>query len=273
MVLPRQEECVAYMPNNSWRPDWRDATKYPDPKTTSKQQWAWEFLRRNAHYQADYGRMRLLLDKGANITNEESIDIHETCKRYCLRSALDPAEPLANVFLMRPRTSTIQQCKIGEFLEHAETLPARNENEQDLFVWLSNYAPLLPERPSEVVARVDLALPIADQIAALEKRLIGMQQKFKAEGGKIDAHRYENERYRNYLQLLDAKYLKTDYLEICKILDPGFDYTDQGIFYSSKDRLRKQLKAARFLSEQGYRFLAEASQDKVSSLRKIKDSG
>ena len=38
------------------RPDWRDPNQYPDPKTTPLKQWAWEFLRRNSEYQADYLR-------------------------------------------------------------------------------------------------------------------------------------------------------------------------------------------------------------------------
>src|SRR5438477_241770 len=34
-----------------WLPDWTKQHQYPDPKTTSSRQWAWEFLRRNPEYQ------------------------------------------------------------------------------------------------------------------------------------------------------------------------------------------------------------------------------
>ncbi len=34
-----------------WLPDWTKPHQYPDPKTTSLRQWAWEFLRRNPEYQ------------------------------------------------------------------------------------------------------------------------------------------------------------------------------------------------------------------------------
>jgi len=36
-----------------WLPDWKDVTKYPDPKEKklSGRVWAWEFLRRNPQYQ------------------------------------------------------------------------------------------------------------------------------------------------------------------------------------------------------------------------------
>jgi hypothetical protein len=36
--------------------DWRDPAKYPDPKTTKPVRWAWEFLRRNPSYRADWER-------------------------------------------------------------------------------------------------------------------------------------------------------------------------------------------------------------------------
>src|SRR6266566_3503388 len=37
----------------NWLPDWKDVTKYPDPKQkkVSGRVWAWEFLRRNPEYQ------------------------------------------------------------------------------------------------------------------------------------------------------------------------------------------------------------------------------
>src|SRR6266571_261554 len=36
-----------------WLPDWKDVTKYPDPKKkkVSGRVWAWEFLRRSPEYQ------------------------------------------------------------------------------------------------------------------------------------------------------------------------------------------------------------------------------
>ena len=37
-----------------WLPDWKDPSAYPDPKKTTDLQWAWEFLRRNKQYQADW---------------------------------------------------------------------------------------------------------------------------------------------------------------------------------------------------------------------------
>lgn len=35
-------------------PNWRNLEEYPNPKTTTPQEWAWEFLRRNNEYRADW---------------------------------------------------------------------------------------------------------------------------------------------------------------------------------------------------------------------------
>lgn len=37
-----------------WLPDWRNGDEYPDPETTSLQEWAWEFLRRNMEFREGY---------------------------------------------------------------------------------------------------------------------------------------------------------------------------------------------------------------------------
>lgn len=40
-----------------WLPDWHDLSHYPDPDKDSMEIFAWEFLRRNPEYQADYERV------------------------------------------------------------------------------------------------------------------------------------------------------------------------------------------------------------------------
>ena len=52
------------MPNNaptppSWLPDWKDETAYTD-HGDDLEAWAWEFLRRNPDYQADFARWAAL---------------------------------------------------------------------------------------------------------------------------------------------------------------------------------------------------------------------
>lgn len=46
-----------------WLPNWKNKKGYPDPATTTAQQWAWEFLRRNTKYQADYAELMSFKEK------------------------------------------------------------------------------------------------------------------------------------------------------------------------------------------------------------------
>lgn len=42
---------------NEWLPNWRDTGAYPDGPNITRQEWAWEFLRRNKRYQHDYNEL------------------------------------------------------------------------------------------------------------------------------------------------------------------------------------------------------------------------
>src|SRR6266700_5276026 len=46
MIISKTQPAIP-----DWLPDWTKPDQYPDPKTTSSRQWAWEFLRRNPEYQ------------------------------------------------------------------------------------------------------------------------------------------------------------------------------------------------------------------------------
>lgn len=55
-------------------PDWREAKQYPDPKKATPSRWAWEFLRRNQSYQADWDYFAALV--------QETADKHPETKSY-----------------------------------------------------------------------------------------------------------------------------------------------------------------------------------------------
>ena len=48
------------MTKPDWLPDWRDEKAYPKPEKLDREQWAWQFLRRNPDYQSDHARWREL---------------------------------------------------------------------------------------------------------------------------------------------------------------------------------------------------------------------
>ncbi len=55
-------------------PDWRDASQYPDPNKATPSRWAWEFLRRNQSYQADWDYFAALI--------QETAEKHPETKAY-----------------------------------------------------------------------------------------------------------------------------------------------------------------------------------------------
>ncbi len=85
-----------YTKKTEWLPDWRNESEYPDPKTASPQQWAWEFLRRNHSYQKDYARfdfgiVREIITqaKDGSITDETK-QIFIRCLREMGKDCLTP---------------------------------------------------------------------------------------------------------------------------------------------------------------------------------------
>ncbi|MFA5593272.1 MAG: DUF6499 domain-containing protein [Micavibrio sp.] len=66
-----------------WLPDWRDKSQYPDPRSTSNKQWAWEFLRRNPDYQKDFYKNIGKNDITYEVFNKPVIGFFE--KKYRIR--------------------------------------------------------------------------------------------------------------------------------------------------------------------------------------------
>ena len=64
-------------PDQSWRPDWMDMNTgvYPD-HGDDLSSWAWEFLRRNPEYQADYARWAALPDDDGNGNKSPKYDLN-----------------------------------------------------------------------------------------------------------------------------------------------------------------------------------------------------
>jgi hypothetical protein len=57
------------------RRDWKEASSYPQPQDTNSTMWAWEFLRRNAHYQSHYDD--LVQQKAARSQSHEALERYE----------------------------------------------------------------------------------------------------------------------------------------------------------------------------------------------------
>jgi Family of unknown function (DUF6499) len=57
------------------RRDWKEASSYPQPQDTNSTMWAWEFLRRNAHYQSHYDD--LVQQKAARSQSHEALERYQ----------------------------------------------------------------------------------------------------------------------------------------------------------------------------------------------------
>lgn len=73
----------------NWIPDWQDQSLYPDLKTTTLQQWAWEFLRRSPLYQQDFAEFERIIEpdilrqaKTGIITKETAQIVIQYLKEY-----------------------------------------------------------------------------------------------------------------------------------------------------------------------------------------------
>lgn len=62
-----------------WLPNWKNVAEYPDLATTTAQQWAWEFLRRNDNYQADYEELVKFQENGDPGINKFANEVINSC--------------------------------------------------------------------------------------------------------------------------------------------------------------------------------------------------
>jgi Family of unknown function (DUF6499) len=94
-----------------WLPDWKDESKYPDPKEAGNRVWAWEFLRRNSKYQKVWDQFASqpsgLIHKDSAEGIRERLEIGERLEKDF--GVLIPAPPSLNTsssdFASKPRRS------------------------------------------------------------------------------------------------------------------------------------------------------------------------
>jgi Family of unknown function (DUF6499) len=224
-----------------WLPDWKDESKYPDPKKAVGRVWAWEFLRRNPQYQE-------LWEEYAALPHGLVYSGHSA---YALR---DISERLEQDFGVRnparPEMTTVDPEFEWRpiFIEQKPrhwVLPV-NVSDDDEF----EIPEIHLEDPAEVVVKFDLRAQINPQliyVAELLKERLKRLTDAKVLRGEPRA-RFEN--YPNYLRVLDAKLSgithETIGAEILKVKDPEYQ----------KPKAVYAFKTAKRLRDGGYRFLA-----------------
>ena len=134
----------------NWLPDWRDPKAYPKATDTSLKQWAWEFLRRNTDYQADFCRLSAGdYEHGGELSQELG-------EKYGIEIMCDPAinNPPIGRLSFETQWSPTYRINYG---------PERLSHHADPeYPEIVDYG-MLPGKPGEVVVKMDLTWPLKIQ--------------------------------------------------------------------------------------------------------------
>ena len=219
---------------NDWRPDWKNEQKYPNPRNTSPEEWAWEFVRRNHEYQKDYESLVAglppLKTQKDNWSKYEPVNKEirkHFSQKFGVSYARSPSKRFSKNLKFERQPVIITKPRIKKYE--------------------INYG--------EVLVSFDLLKPINPQLKKikieLEKQKDIFHEIYKEPENK---KRAQTEKYQTYLRVLDAKYAKVKNSEIAKILYPDEEnlYPD----YASKDKVKKDYLAAKRLQNQDYFFIS-----------------
>jgi hypothetical protein len=256
----------------AWLPDWRDPSKYPDPKSIAPLQWAWEFLRRNAEYQADAILANswpappgnVLIGSAELFAKLMSIDTDQTATKAERHEWKHWGE--------------LQDAQIAKVAELARKwhlrrgiLPdpanPRAWNEDDFELpghLLSSYAArdywtgkpgkfmVTPKHPNEIAVVFDLTEPLPAQLKAARGHLLRLKDDY-AKRGWIKNRRLRSASPVNlglYLRVTDAKLVGEKDAEIAKVLFARL--SNQHPDYQGSRRVVDAAAEARRLIERGY---------------------
>ena len=214
----------------NWLPDWKKATSYPDPDpdNTPMKQWAWEFLRRNSEYQADYQKLisfeyGKIIDADERIKMMETNDYKEWSKlasemqaKYCLDNCIPSPECNFKIGILKLK---------GAYTGLYEKIH-------------KNYG-----EGTKRAIEFDLNKPIEPQLIKAREALQHFQKALELSPKRT---RHDVRMFRDYLRILDAKTAKATNAEIEHTLYPD-DEND------TQSKLKKGLRAAKQLCITGYK--------------------
>jgi len=258
LVKPRKTPEI---PN--WLPNWRETEGYPDPRgTVAKEQWAWEFIRRNPRYQHLYriGRRHkeswyIKFPTSKRFSRyfkcTPKVNKDESYEEYMARCELDNVVPK-----ITPKQQRILDVfPVAEFskkLDPANTKPPKfnkdygypinnpfSEDEEEITFSIAG--------DDEVFMAFSAALPIKAQIQKAEQLLLEQQKYYEEQGNQLQ-HKgnVRIQPLRNYLRYLDGEIEGATQVEIASIVHPNEDQD------SAKKKVNKGIKAARNCRDFGY---------------------
>ena len=237
----------------AWLPDWRDKEAYPQPgEDMTGARWAWEFLRRNPKYQADYERLKQ--------ERERSATMWRTLPEKDGRG-IRKRRPETWPWHLRQADSRIDQIikkmRTDYGLSDGPVPPSPSAFRQGPIEPIFAMASMLyygsTERrgPHERLLKFDLTLPIERQLRRAREILRIEQYPRKA-----DDIRHREDLFPEYLRLLDAKQAGATQDEMSRVLYPKIENRHPD--FNGRDRVKKALKAATRLRDRDYKLLVLA---------------
>jgi hypothetical protein len=255
--------------------DWREPADYAFTENLTPTGWAWEFLRRNPEYRADWKAVAAVLKKHgpisklkpwppqrgpiSKLTNRKLLHFDpppqngETVADWYGRCAHTGREPyLGSITVGRARRWGLARMydpssdEVGnaKFLSvnPARLVPARDE--------LNDV--LLP-RPDEFYgfAVYDLSAPLPGQLAWVKRELEGRQRAMRKAGLSVPDPKLFKGKWRDYLRVLDAHLTGEKLGVIGAVLWPWATKNSDPEY--RRARARDTLQAAQRMAQIGYR--------------------
>ena len=225
-------------------PDWKDSTAYPNEKTTTDKQWAWEFLRRNPEFQKDCKKLKS--GQHEHFVHDPPFKTNESPEEYIRRTGSSPSRRVDiksylakkwcvdNIREIDPEQTDYEKVKFRlvssvDVVDVNDGLSRSGETE----VWLS----------------FDLSKPVK-QIIPDAEFILGDIRKALKKAGKLKDFKKRN--YLKYLRFLDAKE-RVSYSQIAEVFFPNTpDYYPD---HKARHKVKEVLMEARLLRDHDYKKL------------------
>ena len=250
----------------TWLPDWKDASQYPDPKTTSLRQWAWEFLRRNPEYQKLWSELiEPFYDP------QDGFDTDEAMKAAHKATKKDLQERRANIHIKYTSNGHVIRSGLAIMKEQFGIMgglapsPSHKDGRslllEEMFIgsrhrpknWPSDQPYTIQAEIPEgiVVVWFDVTRPIEDQLLRAQKLLKGEATYF-GKGKSASKTRNRKEHYQNYLRILDAKTVGATPTEIGRVI---YKHQERTVWQYINEATRAAIR----LRDSGYAHLVRTS--------------
>ena len=258
---------------------WKDPKNYA--ARLSPQGWAWEFLRRNDDYRADWQRWSSFTKKWGS--DEEAYNRcpfsegwecdppakkGETYDEYAGRVSGGRAEMFPLAYAIRMRWGLLFDPVDPDRVADVSTKFILQTPTERIRVWGGwNFDRVdQPLSPTEMAMIVDLAWPLAPHMALLERH-VRETKRWRISEGKLktrsEAPRYSPAHLRTYLRILDARSAGAKPSDIIKTLYPKEFNDDRA--YGGRKTFTNAEKTAKKLRDRDYRELVLLTLEKNSA--------